>query len=57
MELYAAVIVVLLIGSLAWQHGYKRGKEDGVDQFLKAFGAAVANRGAGSDRDGDGPAG
>lgn len=48
MEFYAAVIVVLLIGSLAWQHGYKRGKEDGVDRFLKAF-AAVEKHEAGSD--------
>lgn len=54
MEFYAVAIVVLLIGSLAWQHGYKRGKEEGVDQFLKAYGAAVGNQGR--ERDGDGPA-
>jgi hypothetical protein len=40
-EIYVAVLAVLLIGSLAWQHGYKRGKEDGVDSFLRAYGEQI----------------
>lgn len=54
MEVYGAVIVALLIGSLIWQHGYKRGKEDGLDRFLKAYGAAVRDDPANPDDEGDG---
>ena len=36
-----AVFVGLLVIALAWRHGYVRGKEEGVDSFLKAYGQAI----------------